>query len=392
VKILPARFSVAAAALVLATLSSCSLLNRTADALDVVNLPETRAYNLEQLHQPDHHHRHLAHQTGDIEYLMKRGMSSFTPGLHVYDENKVKKIDDPSIECLAELISLCEFNSNNPRTSSMQVEWCVRIAVEDAWRLSRERALLELGRAAQRLDVGVPQPLGPDEEASTVDDVVAAITLMIRAYRPMLERSEKKITPEEWTALEDAVAGVRALTLDLDAGRRTLRAVNALLGPAKRKKRTRGYLDPLALDLQRRLVSLAINAALNDPLPAVRGAAIHAAVVSGGDLVLAQSLTQLSAQTSEEVIISVMRIIEVRGLPEETNELSGERFERARHQWLAIMIEFATSHPAGEVRVRCMRALREVTGSGVTSLREEDWHDWWVSEMQLKETGIPLLP
>lgn len=357
------------------------------NAMDVINFPETRAYNLEQLHQPDHDHRHVAHLMGDVQFMMKRGVMGFQPGRHIYDENQLKKVDDPSIECHAELISLCEFSPDDPATSSLQVEWCVRLAVQDPWRLSRERALYELGRAATRLQVGVPQGIDP-KKVSSVDQVVSAITLLIRAYRPSVERSEKSMTPEEWDALEQAVAGVRALTLDLEGGRRTLKAINALISPAKKHGRVRGMLDPLALELQKTLVSQAINAALNDPLPAVRAAAIWVAVQSGGDVVLAQSLTQLGPQTSEEVIKVVMRMVESYGLPDESPELSGEIYERARMQWIAIIVEFATNHPDGEVRVRCMRALREVSGGELDSLREEDWQKWWKHEIEVHESGV----
>ncbi|MCA8980808.1 MAG: hypothetical protein H6831_06195 [Planctomycetes bacterium] len=379
------------AALAACALASCSTMNRAFDALDVINLPETRAYNLEQLHQADHHHRHVAHQTGDVQYLMKRGIAGFQPGRHIYDEAQVEKIDDPSIECLAELVSLCKFDSSSTVTSSLQVEWCVRLAVEDSWRLSRERALFELGRAALRLDVGVPQGL-PEGAASPVDEVVAAITKLIRAYRPTVEGSESSLDDDQWVALEDAVAGIRALTLDLESGRRTLKAINSLLGPTKRTGRVRGMLEPLALDVQRTLVSQAITAGLNDPLPSVRAVAVWVAVQSGGDVVLAQSLTQLGPQTSEEVIMTVMRLVELYGLPEENAELSGEIFERVRLQWLGIIVEFAVNHPSGEVRVRCMRALREASGGALDTLREEDWQQWWTGVLEARESGVLVQP
>lgn len=390
-KLPPAHRGGLVPALLAAGLASCSAVNRTFDALDAINLPETRAYNLEQLHQADHNHRFVAHQMGDVQYLMKRGIAGFQPGRHLYDEAQVKKIDDPTIECLAELISLCKFDPDNTVTSSLQVEWCARIATQDSWRLSRERALFELGRAAQRLAVGVPQGVDP-KAAASVEEVVDAITKLIRAYRPTVERSPKDLTPEEWTALEDAVEGIRALTLDLESGRRTLKAVNALLAPAKRKGRMRALLDPLALDLQRRLVSQAINAALSDTLPSVRAVAVWVAVQSGGDVVLAQSLAQLGPQTSEEVIGSTMRLVELYGLPEEFEGLSGENYERARMRWLAVIVEFAVNHPSGEVRVRCMRALREVSGADLDSLREEDWQRWWQGVLEARESGVLLQP
>ena len=254
----------------------------------------------------------------------------------------------------------------------------MRIATEDAWRLSRERALFELGRAALRLNVGVPQGVDP-ATVSPSEEVVDAITKLIRAYRPTVERSESDLDPGEWEAFDDAVAGIRALTLDIDSGRRALKAINALLGPADRKGRVRRQLDPLALDVQRILVGQAIDAGLRDPLPSVRAVAIYVAVQSGGDVVLAQALTQLSATSSEEVINSVMRLVEVYDLPEANDELSGERYELARMQWLAIIVEFAVNHPIGEVRVRCMRALRTASGAGIDSLREEDWQAWWTA-------------
>lgn len=390
-KLSSARSSSSLAAAAALLFASCATANRAFDALDVINLPETRAYNLEQLHQADHHHRHVAHQTGDVQYLMKRGVAGFQPGRHIYDEAQLEKIDDPSIECLAELISLCKFDPESTITSSLQVEWCVRIAVEDAWRLSRERALFELGRAAQRLEVGVPQGI-PEGTASSVDEVVTAITKLIRAYRPTVERSERELYPEEWTALEEAIAGIRALTLDLESGRRTLKGINALLGPVKRKERVRALLDPLALELQRTLVSQAINAALNDPLPSVRAVAVYVAVQSGGDVVLAQSLTQLGPQTSEEVIGTVMRLVELYGLPEENDQLKGEIYDRARQQWLGIIVEFAVNHPSGEVRVRCMRALREASGAQLDSLREEDWQRWWQGVLEARKSGVLLQP
>jgi hypothetical protein len=378
-------------AILAACLASCSAVNRTFDALDVINLPETRAYNLEQLHLADHNHRFVAHQTGDVQYLMKRGISGFQPGRHIYDEAQVEKIDDPTIECLAELISLCKFDPDNVVTSSLQVEWCARIATGDSWRLSRERALFELGRAAQRLDVGVPRGIEAGT-AAPVEEVVDAITKLIRAYRPTVERSVKNMTPDEWTALEEAVDGIHSLTLDLDSGRRTLKGVNALLEPAKGKPRVRELLDPLALDLQRRLVSQAIDAALSDPLPSVRAVAVWVAVQSGGDVVLAQTITQLGPQTSEEVIGTVMRMVELYGLPDENPELSGENYDRARQRWLATILEFAVNHPSGQVRVRCMRALGEASGANLDSLREEDWQRWWLGVLEARDSGVLIQP
>ena len=391
----PPLLRLAALSALLAGASSCRTIDHAFDQLDVINLPETRAYNLEQLHRADHHHRYLAHQTGDVQYLMKKGIGTFQPGRHLYDETQVEKIDDPTITCLAELVSLCKFDPSDVKTSSLQVEWCVRIATEDSWRLSRERALFELGRAALRLDVGVPQPVDP-ASVDSVETVVDSITLLIRAYRPTIERGESGMTADEWEAFDDSVETLRGLTYDLESGRRALKAVTALIGPAGRNSRVRSKLDPLALDLQRTLVSQAIDAGLRDPMPAVRAVAIHNAVLSGGDVVLAQALTQLNPESSEEVIDGVMRLVEVYDLPEENAELSGERYRMARMQWLAIIVDFAVNHPSGTVRVRCMRALQTASGADVDSLREEDWQEWWdgvvEAERAKREAPVPLLP
>jgi hypothetical protein len=47
--------------------------------------------------------------------------------------------------------------------------------------------------------------------------------------------------------------------------------------------------------------------------------------------------------------------------------------------------------PESSVRVGAMRALGRVSGSGISSLREEDWQAWWLARVA-QRAGTPVAP
>ncbi|HVS09588.1 MAG TPA: hypothetical protein VMS76_06905 [Planctomycetota bacterium] len=381
----------AAAALVLPALAGCRLV-------------PAKVRNLEQLHGEDARHRYSAALMSDWEFGLRRGLAGLLPNARSQVEAKApKKVGDPTEACLENLVGLAHFEAGDLRTSAVQVEWFARLARHDAWQLSRERCVLELAEAGARLGLEGP-PAERTGPAASADEVAAALRDLIAGARPRLAlpfappsesgAAPAPESPEPRVDLEEAVRRFSALDLDLEGALRGLRAAAALEAASDASDPRLEPLRALVVRLQRIAVREALRGAIRDeaPRPAagshpgwpsdrVRAAAIEANVELYGDPALAMFLDGLEREPGTLVVSRLLQLVRKRGLPERAPPGASEAIGELREKWARVIYARATLHPESRVRVAAMLALgtisRELGGPAVSSMREEDWQDWW---------------
>lgn len=266
------------------------LLLLTTTACRVV---DSKVWNLDQLHDAEGRHKYSGALEGNMEFFLRHVVAaSFRKtGASIADKSPAR-IDDPAGECVANLVDLESYDSTDPRISGKQVEWFARLAIEDPWKLSRERSVYALGRAGARLDAGVPVKL--EGKAATADEVGPALEALIRSVQSSLTRGGRP-TAAEQSELAAACRAVEQLNLDIEGGRRALRIASELSNTTGLYSQSAKPLLHLDLDLQRKLVRLGLAAALLDSEPLVRASAVEAAVVCAGKSVLGPVLAHQHA-------------------------------------------------------------------------------------------------
>lgn len=343
---------------------SCGL----GEKLDLVDVPGTKVWNLDQIHTPEGKHRFSASLAGDLEYLIEFGLFRRF-GRESGLGGEPEPLLAPADRCLEELLELASFSPRQDEVAALQIAWFARLAVEDPWTLSRERCVLELGPLGAHCGAGAPRaleegqtPLGPDEVGALIARLVAA------------ERARIAGEQGASAALEEAVRRAREATLDVPGGFRVLRAVTALLGP--RGRAGKDALASLEKDLEGRLVRLALARSLGDEAPRVRAAALRASVECGGPALIAGFLLQLEREPAEDVLVTLCDLVREHGLPPDPPGLSPSDAAEVRRRQIAGLEALAVSHENGTVRVRAMEALAAALPGAPTSLREEDWVRW----------------
>jgi hypothetical protein len=353
------------------------------------HVPDSRAWNLNQIHDESTHHRYTGAIESDTEYFFRHEIAgAFASTGANFEAKAAVAVPDPATTCLENLIALEGYGQHDPRIAGIQIEWASRLAAADPWRLTRERAMAILGQAGKRITAGVPAGLPEGSIASGPDAVSEALAGLLRASRPVLDHGSR-LTDTERLDLDSACEVIRGLTLDLDGARRLLHASVDLSAAAGWGKKSAAPLADLALELERRCVRFGLAAGLKDTEPIVRAAAVEASVRCAGPSVLDPILLQLQREPTPEVILRVMDLIRELGLPttpiatqpvapNAETTLTPEQSRKAR---LAAIFDLL-DRPEGSVRVSAMRTLSAVSGAGVHSLREEDWQGWWVANME----------
>ena len=375
---------VAAAALVLPALAGCRVL-------------PAKVHNLEALHGEDARHRYSAALMSDWEFALRRGIAGLMPNARSQVEAKQpKRVGDPTEVCLGNLVGLAHFAPGDLRASAAQVEWFARLARHDPWHLSRERCVLELGQAGARLALEWPPPERAEPAPST-EQVAAAVRDLIAGARPFLARQPVAPPAQAEGAsvdLEEAVRRFSALDLDLEGALRGLRAAAALEGASNASDPRLEPLRALVVRLERIAVREALRGAIRDEAPRpvagsdpgwpserVRAAALEANVAVYGDPALAAFLDTLDREPGTLVVLKLLQLVRRRGLPERAPPGASESIEELRERWTRMVYGRATLHPESRLRVAAMLALgtisRELAGPAVSSLREEDWLEWW---------------
>ena len=348
---------------------------------------DAKAWNLNELHDVSGRHKYTGALEGDLGYYLRHVLvPSLTGGTAGLGTKDAAPIEDPATECLDTLIELegCAFDV--PRNLGRQVEWFSRLAATDPSRLSRERAVLALGRAGARVQAGNPAPFPKDTTPAGPDAISEALAGLVRAGQPILAKGSGASETESLD-LESACQVIQDLALDLDGARRMLRAAVDLASRVGFDEKEGAPLAKLCADLERRCVRFGIAAALKDQDPLVRGAAVEASVECVGPEVLDPVLAQLAGEPSPEVALRVLALVRKHGLPAKPPPgvtATPEALERARWTALFRLLE----RPESQVRVAAMLALEKVTGANLDSLREEDWQSWWLAR-QSAPVGPP---
>jgi hypothetical protein len=352
---------------------------------------DAKAWNLAQLHDANGHHKYTGAMEGDFEYYLRHVVTRSLTGNLAHVENKSPSaIENPSESCLENLISLEGFAIDDPRNRGLQVEWFSRLAVADPSRLSRERAVLALGRAGERLRPGNPEPLPKDSTPAGPSAVGEALAGLVRAAKPVLEKGGST-SPTEALDLESACQVVLDLPLDIDGARRMLHAgidIGAAVGFDRKEA---APVTKLCEELERRCIRFALAAALRDQDPLVRGAAVEASVESVGNEVFDPVLRQLPTDPSAEVVLRVLALVRRYGLPSKPPagaNVTQEVAQRARFAAIYALLD----RPESTVRVAAMLALERVTDANLHSLREEDWQAWWKSSRKPEAPAAPEKP
>lgn len=344
---------------------------------------DSKDWNLRQLHDNQGRHQYNGALEGDFQFFLRQRIAA--PLLSAGSTLAVKSpthIDDPAGECLDNLIDLEDFDASDPRVAGVQVEWFSRLSVEDPWRLSRERAVLALGRAGKRLEAGLPVGLPPDAHPTGPEALGTVLAALIKNARPVMEKGQHAGKIAELD-LDAACQVIENMTLDIDGARRALLVTVDLTRAAGLNNQAMAPIWRLDANLQRTCVRLGLAAGLVDREPIVRAAAIEASVACAGTRVLIAILAQIGREPSSEVIIRVLRLVRESGLPEPPAELTPAEQELARKSWIAAIYHLLEGRTDGEVRVAAMLALSKVSGADFQSLREEDWQTWWIAHQPL---------
>lgn len=346
---------------------------------------EVKVWNLEQLHDGQTHHRYQAALQSDAGWMFRRqflGIFSGT-GAQWANEADLENVEDPSGECLEQLAELEARAADDDEIDPRHVEWYTRIAVEDPSRLSRERGVLALARLGSRLSVGLPARLGADQVPAGPDQLAPVLEELVRSVRKLAE--EKPGAAESVAA---SCAAVRALDLDLAAGRRALRASTELQRLAEGGDVESKELEDLVLHLEGLCVRRALAAALDDKDDLVRAAAIRGVAANGGARALDVVLyDRLQKEQASRPLRALLEVVAEHGLPQ--SGANGAKPAHDPEEWLRSIQVIATQHPEGELRVRAMHTLQAVAAPEVQSLREEDWHSWWVARKAAKPPAGP---
>ncbi len=342
-----------------------------------------KIHNLDELHDENGHHRVTAALEGDAEYLMRNGMrNAFLNFGGKFNDKEPTKVDDPTESCIENMVALADCDSSDPTTAAAQVEEFAKLTT-DVWKLSRERAVIELGHAGHRLELASHPIVESKDPVASIDDVRGALTKLIASVTPLFA----KATPDRAKAekdFNDAIDGARKLNVDVIGGSRLLRGVRLL---AERAGDYRSVLQSLSIDLQRRLTALALRQAADDKTPIVRAAAVPAGREAFGDAWLFEWLAKKRAKDSEpdDVMVALCDDLAERGLP----AAHDDEQTKARDSLTNIVYSLATRHPEGRVRVRAMLALAVISNHASTSLREEDWQTWWLATHPETSTDAP---
>jgi hypothetical protein len=340
---------------------------------------DSKDWNLRQLHDNQGHHQYTGALEGDTQFFWRQRIAA--PLLSAGSTLAVKSpkpIEDPAGECLANLVELEDFDASDPRVAGLQVHWFSRLAAEDPWRLSRERAVLALGRAGRRLDAGVPVGLPAGVQATGPEALGSALASLVKSARPIVDKGKHAGEMAE-IDLDASCQVVEHMTLDIEGARRALLVAVELTRSAGLNNHAMAPVWRMSESLQRTCVRLGLAAGLTDHEAVVRAAAIEASVVCAGTRVLIPVLAQLGHEPSTEVLVRVMKLVREAGLPEPAPELSTAEREAARTSWLGAIYQLVQGRTEGEVRVSAMLTLSRVSGASFASLREEDWQAWWLA-------------
>lgn len=275
-----------------------------------------------------------------------------------------------------------------------QVRVLTRYARFAPSQLLRERAFLELGAHAVRLDV--PAKFVAPEEVATASELAGVLNVLVDATRSLLEDRSSDAAQAEFGG---ALARMAGTGHDIQGGTRILGAISPFLRGSGIGGAQKGAMEELAVTVQRRCVREALQAGLYDPSPVVRAAAMRAGIEAFGEPFLVECALALvpPAFTSDEVRarfgafgvpsvpsdfvevhIAVGEALARNGLPAEARGSAIDALELK-------LVLFSSLHFVAindllfpsRSRHAIMRSLGVLSGGELVTYREEEWDTWF---------------
>lgn len=421
--------------------------------LGACSLPEAKLANLREVHQPDGKLSYRGNVHNDVSFVIKKWVQTLPVNISGVTDNpdllgglsgEPSLIENPGELSLENLIDLAEADSDNLLTAGYQVEAFGWLGPDDQYLLGRERAVIELGKAARRLDVREPlvaaaDAAGPDELSSALAALARSV-LGDTSFTDMLEQglspgaaqpaadaegagasqnaAQTAATPspapttattaaaaqraataggvtqasaQSTPTFAQARADLAALSVDRQGALRVLALCDVLFarqpGRLTAEDEISRGLRALALDAQKSVVAMALATCLEDPAPVVRAAAVRAvAGFNGGPPV---GLLKLAAtDPAWEVSHAGLTWVADHGLPLE--RVPADLRDEARDEWLAFLVGQCQSPDTRLSFVAC-RALVKAVPDGPRGLRPEVWTDWFRAKHPDRPLPEPLV-
>jgi hypothetical protein len=373
---------------------------------------DAKVWNLRQVHDEEGDPKRIGDVRSDIEYaLFNRPANVRGTGLLEFlnrlDEPRPRRIADPLRVALINSIELGQCDENDARIAGLQVEIFAWLGSEASWVLTRERAVLELGRAARRLELRAPiappsegSAAGPEAvaraaralwasrgspvpvellEAEAAAQTAAAAQAASASDASAAELSAQQHAPPEQREpaleLDAACAALEALPTESAGARRALAAVNTYVLHAQ----ARGGIPPRVLELSRnmqvRACGLVLESARHDRAPRVRAAALEAHLGASG-AAHGELLADALRDEGREVRLAALRWIARFGLGSARGEARPAHAPAPElDAWVDPLLELATGRDSA-IGVAACRALGVLSGGELASLRYEDWLAW----------------
>jgi len=340
--------------------------------LAACHIPEANVYNLREVRDPDGSARRIGAPMTRLEYFSRNVVLASMSSDGKMAEKEAEETDDPDAVALENLIQLADCDGEDPWIRGLQVEMMSWLAVDDDYKLARERAVIELGRLAQSLGVKAPEQLVKDAVPAGPDDIVGPLGDLVHGVRAFVEHGD---APGE--DFQGACRRLSELVFDRDGARRVAAATNALLARSGHDEPAMAELLALHEQAARRAVALALGEALVDPDPLVRAAAVEASLRASGDQLFNLRLQALGDR-SEIVVGAVLRGVAERGLrpPERLTPAEAEELRRAFIERCVLLARDLRS----PVSAAACAALNKTAGSGFSTYRWEEWNRWWDAE------------
>jgi hypothetical protein len=277
-----------------------------------------------------------------------------------------------------------------------QVRLFARYATTAPSQLCRERAVLELVPHAKRL--GVTEPYEPLEEAANQTELRQVLEGLVDATRRIV--AERGQVSETARADFDAAVDVLAETrMNVAGGSRLLRAIGPFFKGGGLPSDQRERLTELSLKVQKDLAREALFAGTVDRSDVVRSAGMKANIAVYGEDFAIEALLALVPRKSvadpvaeafgrfgvtpvpidfNMTLVAVCNAFARGGLPFAAKKPTALGVE-TRGTLFATMWQIAINDLAFDDRARiaAMRALNEMSGAQLDTVRSEEWDTWF---------------
>jgi hypothetical protein len=255
---------------------------------------EVASANLDQLMGEDNSFRYSGNIQSGVDYLLRSVIdTSWFSEDSILNAESIVPIENPTRVALDNLLALREgsLSLSGPFLEAERVRQFTRYAAFCPSALCRERAFLELGPHAARVEVPALVALGPRGAANAVE--LAEGLRGLRGVLVQLALSGEGVNETTRRDFEAACALLGRLEYDIEGGRRLLRVIAAFGELPSLRERDLEPLLELNLQVQRRVIALALVRGRYDPSGAVRAAAFRANYAAHGAAFLQEALLAL---------------------------------------------------------------------------------------------------